>query len=115
MIQVEYMVWLRSRRAEGLRRSYKRIIDVEKEGYRPVGGMPSEGLGDDYGIYGFSGYGAGKRRVLCHQGHRREIYQHDPAAHRQDRSAARDQDGAGDQARHVETHLPGKPVQDSCS
>ena len=29
---VEYMVWLRSRRAEGLRRSYKRIVDVEKEG-----------------------------------------------------------------------------------
>ena len=53
---VEYMVWLRSRRAEGLRRSYKRIIDVEKEGIVLLVNA-LEGLGDDYGIYGFSGYG----------------------------------------------------------
>ena len=53
---VEYMVWLRSRRAEGLRRSYKRIVDVEKEGIvLMVNSL--EMLGDDYGIYGFSGYG----------------------------------------------------------
>ena len=50
------MVWLRSRRAEGLRRSYKRIIDVEKEGIVLLVNA-LEGLGDDYGIYGFSGYG----------------------------------------------------------
>ncbi len=53
---VEYMVWLRSRRAEGLRRSYKRIIDVEKEGIVLLVNA-LETLGDDYGIYGFSGYG----------------------------------------------------------
>tara|TARA_B110000438_G_scaffold175011_1_gene167291 strand:- start:4563 stop:7892 length:3330 start_codon:yes stop_codon:yes gene_type:complete len=53
---VEYMIWLRSRRAEGLRRSYKRIVDVEKEGIvLMVNSL--ETLGDDYGIYGFSGYG----------------------------------------------------------
>jgi hypothetical protein len=53
---VEYMVWLRSRRAEGLRRSYKRIVDVEKEGIvLMVNSL--EMLGDDYGVYGFSGYG----------------------------------------------------------
>ena len=53
---VEYMIWLRSRRAEGLRRSYKRIVDVEKEGIvLMVNSL--EMLGDDYGIYGFSGYG----------------------------------------------------------
>ncbi|MSQ40060.1 MAG: hypothetical protein EXR55_00030 [Dehalococcoidia bacterium] len=52
----EYMVWLRARRAQGLRRSYKRIIDVEKEStvllIRAL-----ETIGDTYGIYGFSGYG----------------------------------------------------------
>jgi nitric oxide reductase activation protein len=53
---VEYMVWLRSRRAEGLRRSYKRIVDVEKEGIVLLVNA-LETLGDEYGIYGFSGYG----------------------------------------------------------
>lgn len=53
---VEYMVWLRSRRAEGLRRSYKRIVDVEKEGIVLLVNA-LETLGDNYGIYGFSGYG----------------------------------------------------------
>ena len=53
---VEYMVWLRSRRTEGLRKSYKRIIDVEKEGVVLLINA-LETLGDDYGIYGFSGYG----------------------------------------------------------
>ncbi len=53
---VEYMVWLRSRRAEGLRRSYKRIVDVEKEGIVLLVNA-LETLGDSYGIYGFSGYG----------------------------------------------------------
>ena len=52
----EYMLWLRARRAQGLRRSYKRIIDVEKEStvllIRAL-----ETIGDAYGIYGFSGYG----------------------------------------------------------
>jgi nitric oxide reductase NorD protein len=53
---VEYMVWLRSRRAEGLRRSYKRIIDIEKEGIILLTSA-LEQTGDTYGIYGFSGYG----------------------------------------------------------
>jgi len=53
---VEYMVWLRSRRSEGLRRTYKRIIDVEKEGITLLVNS-LETLGDMYGIYGFSGYG----------------------------------------------------------
>ncbi len=53
---VEYMAWLRSRRAEGLRRTYKRIIDVEKEGIVLLVNA-LEALGDTYGIYGFSGYG----------------------------------------------------------
>ena len=53
---VEYMVWLRSRRAEGLRRSYKRIIDIEKEGIILLTSA-LEQTGDMYGIYGFSGYG----------------------------------------------------------
>ena len=53
---VEYMVWLRSRRTEGLRKSYKRIVDVEKEGVVLLINA-LETLGDDYGIYGFSGYG----------------------------------------------------------
>ncbi len=52
----EYMMWLRARRTQGLRRSYKRIIDVEKEStvllIRAL-----ETIGDTYGIYGFSGYG----------------------------------------------------------
>ena len=53
---VEYMVWLRSRRSEGLRRTYKRIVDVEKEGITLLVNS-LEALGDAYGIYGFSGYG----------------------------------------------------------
>ncbi len=53
---VEYMVWLRSRRSEGLRRTYKRIVDVEKEGITLLVNS-LEMLGDTYGIYGFSGYG----------------------------------------------------------
>ena len=53
---VEYMVWLRSRRSEGLRRTYKRIIDVEKEGITLLINS-LEMIGDMYGIYGFSGYG----------------------------------------------------------
>jgi nitric oxide reductase activation protein len=53
---VEYMVWLRSRRAEGLRRSYKRIVDIEKEGISLLVSA-LELTGDTYGIYGFSGYG----------------------------------------------------------
>lgn len=53
---VEYMVWLRSRRAEGLRRSYKRIVDIEKEGIVLLANA-LELLGDQYAIYGFSGYG----------------------------------------------------------
>ncbi|MBI4233846.1 MAG: hypothetical protein HY686_05335 [Chloroflexi bacterium] len=53
---VEYMLWLRSRRGEGPRRSYKRIIDLEKESTVLLI-QALETLGDKYGIYGFSGYG----------------------------------------------------------
>jgi nitric oxide reductase NorD protein len=53
---VEYMVWLRSRRSEGMRRTYKRIVDVEKEGITLLVNS-LEALGDTYGIFGFSGYG----------------------------------------------------------
>nr|MCS5643576.1 hypothetical protein [Dehalococcoidia bacterium] len=53
---VEYMVWLRSRRSEGLRRTYKRIVDVEKEGITLLVNS-LETLADTYGIFGFSGYG----------------------------------------------------------
>ena len=53
---VEYMVWLRSRRSEGMRRSYKRIIDLEKEAVVLLINA-LESIGDVYGIYGFSGYG----------------------------------------------------------
>ena len=53
---VEYMVWLRHRRSEAQRRSYKRIIDLEKESIvLLINAM--ETIGDTYGIYGFSGYG----------------------------------------------------------
>ena len=53
---VEYMVWLRTRRGEAMRRSYKRIIDVEKEAIVLLINA-LEAVGDVYGIYGFSGYG----------------------------------------------------------
>jgi nitric oxide reductase activation protein len=53
---VEYMVWLRTRRGEAMRRSYKRIIDVEKEAMVLLINA-LEAIGDVYGIYGFSGYG----------------------------------------------------------
>ncbi len=53
---VEYMVWLRTRRGEAMRRSYKRIIDVEKEAMVLLINA-LEAIGDLYGIYGFSGYG----------------------------------------------------------
>ena len=51
----QYLFWLRSRR-EQQKRSYLRIIDLEKEStvllIRAL-----ETIGDQYGIYGFSGYG----------------------------------------------------------
>ncbi|MBI4202575.1 MAG: VWA domain-containing protein [Chloroflexi bacterium] len=53
---VEYMIWLRSRRGEGARRTYKRIIDLEKESIVLLI-HALETVGDTYGIYGFSGYG----------------------------------------------------------
>ena len=53
---LEYMFWLRSRRGEGVRRSYKRIIDLEKESLVLLI-HALETIGDSYGIYGFSGYG----------------------------------------------------------
>ena len=53
---VEYMTWLRNRRGDGMRRSYKRIIDVEKEAVVLLINA-LESIGDQYGIYGFSGYG----------------------------------------------------------
>ncbi len=53
---VEYMLWLRSRRGEGSKRSYKRIIDLEKEALVLLINA-LEAVGDTYGIYGFSGYG----------------------------------------------------------
>ena len=53
---VEYMVWLRTRRGEAMKRSYKRIIDVEKEAIVLLISA-LEAIGDVYGIFGFSGYG----------------------------------------------------------
>jgi Mg-chelatase subunit ChlD len=53
---IEYMVWLRSRREGLVRRQYKRIIDLEKEGVALLM-QALESIGDIYGIYGFSGYG----------------------------------------------------------
>jgi nitric oxide reductase NorD protein len=53
---LEYMFWLRTRRGEEVRRSYKRIIDVEKESLVLLC-HALETIGDTYGIYGFSGYG----------------------------------------------------------
>ena len=52
----EYMVWLRARRGETMNRSYKRIIDIEKEAVVLLVNA-LEAIGDVYGIYGFSGYG----------------------------------------------------------
>ena len=53
---VEYMAWLRTRRGEGMKRSYKRIIDLEKEAVVLLINA-LEAIGDVYGIYAFSGYG----------------------------------------------------------
>ena len=52
----DYMTWLRNRREEMSRRTYKRIIDIEKEGTVLLI-KALEAIGDVYGIYGFSGYG----------------------------------------------------------
>ena len=53
---VEYMVWLRNRRGNGVKRTYKRIIDLEKESIVLLINA-LEAIGDTYGIFGFSGYG----------------------------------------------------------
>jgi len=51
-----YAAWLRTRRGEGNRRQYKRIIDVEKESMVLL--MTAlDTIGDRYGVYGFSGFG----------------------------------------------------------
>ena len=52
----DYMTWLRTRREEMSRRTYKRIIDIEKESVVLLI-RALEAIGDLYGIYGFSGYG----------------------------------------------------------
>lgn len=52
----DYMAWLRTRREEMTRRTYKRIIDIEKESTTLLI-KAMEAIGDSYGIYGFSGYG----------------------------------------------------------
>ncbi len=52
----DYMAWLRTRREEMSRRTYKRIIDIEKES-TVLFIKALEAIGDNYGIYGFSGYG----------------------------------------------------------
>ena len=52
----DYMAWLRTRREEMSRRTYKRIIDIEKESTVLLI-KALEAIGDSYGIYGFSGYG----------------------------------------------------------
>jgi nitric oxide reductase NorD protein len=51
-----YYEWLSKRKAEGILRPPKRIIDLEKESMVLLIGA-LEAIGDDYGIYGFSGYG----------------------------------------------------------
>ena len=52
----DYMAWLHSRREEFGRRSYKRIIDIEKESAVLLT-QALETLGDRYALFGFSGYG----------------------------------------------------------
>ena len=53
---VAYTLWLRTRRGEGAKRQYKRIIDVEKESMVLL--MTAlDAIGDRYGVYGFSGFG----------------------------------------------------------
>ncbi|MBI2867504.1 MAG: hypothetical protein HYX97_04115, partial [Chloroflexi bacterium] len=52
----DYMNWLRNRREDVRQRGYKRIIDIEKESVVLLI-YALEGIGDRYGIYGFSGYG----------------------------------------------------------
>ncbi len=53
---VAYTMWLRTRRGEGQKRQYKRIIDVEKEAMVLL--MTAlDAIGDRYGVYGFSGFG----------------------------------------------------------
>jgi nitric oxide reductase NorD protein len=52
----KYYEWLSKRKAEALLRPPKRIIDLEKESMVLLIGA-LEAIGDDYGIYGFSGYG----------------------------------------------------------
>ncbi|MGD0115236.1 MAG: hypothetical protein ABSC13_04450 [Dehalococcoidia bacterium] len=51
-----YYAWLSQRKAEAALRPPKRIIDLEKESMVLLIGA-LEAIGDDYGIYGFSGYG----------------------------------------------------------
>ena len=53
---IEYMTWQKARRGDGVKRSYKRIIDLEKEAVVLLINA-LESIGDVYGIYGFSGYG----------------------------------------------------------
>ncbi len=51
-----YYEWLSKRKAEAALHPPKRIIDLEKESMVLLIGA-LEAIGDDYGIYGFSGYG----------------------------------------------------------
>ncbi|MDA1010491.1 MAG: hypothetical protein O2888_03345, partial [Chloroflexi bacterium] len=52
----QYFQWLAARRSKALSEPPKRIIDLEKESAVLIV-EALEAIGDDYGIYGFSGYG----------------------------------------------------------
>ncbi len=99
---VEYMLWLRTRRGEVTRRSYKRIIDLEKESIVLLI-QALETLGDQYGIYGFSGYGRENVEFYVIKG--LDEYLNDPVRRRIDRVSPLHATRMGPAIRHATTLL----------
>ena len=94
----QYLFWLRSRR-EQQKRSYLRIIDLEKEStvllIRAL-----ETIGDQYGIYGFSGYGRENVEFYSVKGLEGAVLRPRRQAHRRHHAAPRHAHGPGHPARH---------------
>ena len=105
---VEYMVWLRTRRGEAARRSYKRIIDVEKGSHSPDR-QRARGHRRHLRHLRFLRLRTRERRVLHHQGPRRGILRSRQAPDRQGGAAARDPDGSSDPSHHREARKGRRP------
>jgi nitric oxide reductase activation protein len=93
-----YYEWLARRKAEAMLEPPKRIIDLEKESVVLLIAA-LEAIGDDYGIYGFSGYGRDNVEFYVLKDLKSALRPGE-GAHRQDVTDTFHPHGPGDPPRH---------------